>query len=233
MKTIRNTTALDILIADVGINVMAGATYAIPTKDYLLWANSIDVVVPVSNGSLVVNDGVGDLPVIEALRYLLYPDRARHVRFNTETNGFISKNVQDAIEEGVYRRIRATVSSSTEQNTTNTAFQVLNLMTLTIPNNGRYKLEFSARTETLGVNGEGAWAIFRQGVQVANTERHLACETNILGLITLSSNFIDGTTHIKIDLDCATNDVVDVRWRSVDGVQIRTVDRFFSYERVA
>lgn len=144
-----------------------------------------------------------------------------------------SNNVQDAIIEGAYRRIRSTVTGTSQQATTNTAFTQVPGMSLTIPATGRYKLEFSARCETVAVNGEGAWALFLAGTQITATERRLACETNILGLLTLSSNFIDAPIHSTIDVDCTAGQVVQVGWRSVDGVEVRTLDRVFSYERIA
>lgn len=60
-KIIKNVTLSPIAVADVGITIPASSAYTIPAQDYLLWANSSNVVAPVGAGSLVVNDGTSDL----------------------------------------------------------------------------------------------------------------------------------------------------------------------------
>jgi hypothetical protein len=60
-KILKNTTGSPISIADTGITIPAGGSYTIPAQDYLLWANSSNIVTPVGTGSIVVNDGSSDL----------------------------------------------------------------------------------------------------------------------------------------------------------------------------
>jgi hypothetical protein len=109
MKLLKNTTGSAISISDTGITVAASpGTYTIPQQDYLLWAASIDIVSHVNSGNIVVNDGVNDITVangfnlINAIDYLKHPDTAFNIRFLAEPermNGFVAKNVQEAVEE--------------------------------------------------------------------------------------------------------------------------------------
>jgi hypothetical protein len=61
LKIIRNTTALNIFIADTGIEVPAFGQYTIRPEDYQLWIPSEDVVGFIVAGDIVVNDGEDDL----------------------------------------------------------------------------------------------------------------------------------------------------------------------------
>ena len=63
IKRLRNMTASNQLIADVGITIAVSATYEIPSQDYNLWAASEDILPLVVSGDIVVNDGNEDLPV--------------------------------------------------------------------------------------------------------------------------------------------------------------------------
>lgn len=61
MKILKNTTGSDILVSDVGINLLANSSYTIPPTDYEMWAASSDIITFVGNGNVVVNDGTFDL----------------------------------------------------------------------------------------------------------------------------------------------------------------------------
>jgi len=101
-KILKNSSGSDISISDTGVTVEDNEQYTIPPVDYLLWAESADVIVEITSGDLVLNTGDVDLSVADALNYILYSDQALSVHFKNNgevSNGFASSNAQDAIEE--------------------------------------------------------------------------------------------------------------------------------------
>ena len=62
-KILKNTTIANIEISDTGITIPASSSYTIPPSDYLLWADSSDVIVKMGTGDIVVNDGSRDLSI--------------------------------------------------------------------------------------------------------------------------------------------------------------------------
>lgn len=76
LKILKNITVVDIYISDMGIVVPANGSYSITITEAPMWATSIDVISPVNNGDIVVNNGLIDLSAIDGLRFLQYPDRA-------------------------------------------------------------------------------------------------------------------------------------------------------------
>lgn len=85
------------------------------SQEYLEWASHIgqnpttQLEEWIRNGYLIINDGVRDLipangiNLDRAVEYMKYPDAAFNMRFLSDPerqNGFVSKNVQEAIEEG-------------------------------------------------------------------------------------------------------------------------------------
>jgi hypothetical protein len=111
MKIIKNTTLSDIDLEKVGTSIPASGQIEIPTQQYLLWADEdaiTEIYVHLLSGDLVVNDGVDDITVANgfnierAKNYLENPDHAFYARFASQPermNGFVAKNVQEAIEE--------------------------------------------------------------------------------------------------------------------------------------
>jgi hypothetical protein len=69
-KILKNNTASEIMIADVGISVPASGQIIVDPNDYLRLQTSDDMVVLISNSSLTVNDGNQDLPIAEATSYI-------------------------------------------------------------------------------------------------------------------------------------------------------------------
>lgn len=104
-KTVKNVTGSDIVIDSVGLTIPASDQYTIEVSEYLLWASNeviTEVEPDITAGNLVINDGINDLSATDGLRFLKYPDTAFNIRFLSDperTNNFISKNVQEAIEE--------------------------------------------------------------------------------------------------------------------------------------
>lgn len=56
-KILINTTSSNVFLADVGVNILANASYTIPQQDYSIFAASSNLITQVGNGVLVVNDG--------------------------------------------------------------------------------------------------------------------------------------------------------------------------------
>jgi hypothetical protein len=67
VKILNNTTTFDIFITDMGTLIPSLTAYSIPTSDYLKWAESNDIVIYINNGSIVVNNGSANLPIVDAL----------------------------------------------------------------------------------------------------------------------------------------------------------------------
>lgn len=104
-KIVKNTTISAIELVSVGVTIPASGQYEINQKEFLEWASddlATEITSYLTSGDLVINDGVNDLSLTEGLYYLRYPDWAFNTRFLDDTirsNGFVSKNVQEAIEE--------------------------------------------------------------------------------------------------------------------------------------
>lgn len=104
-KILKNTTGSDVNILSLGRRVPASGQITVPEQDYLLLASS-DVVTeltPLINaGTVVVNDGIDDLTAARGIDYISHPHQAFNIRFAASpqrSNGFVKKNVQEAIEE--------------------------------------------------------------------------------------------------------------------------------------
>lgn len=70
-KILKNTTGSSIYIKDVGVTLIASpAIYTIPPQDYPLWAASTMVLPYLTNGNIVVNDGLDDLKPQASLLHL-------------------------------------------------------------------------------------------------------------------------------------------------------------------
>lgn len=79
-KILYNQTASPITINDVGYVILPAApgSYTIPPMDYLLWAQSGNIVTEVGSGDVVVNDGSVDLNISDGIDLIkgLYPRQA-------------------------------------------------------------------------------------------------------------------------------------------------------------
>lgn len=123
-KIVKNTTGSDIEVAAAGITLVASSSYTIDVSDYTLWASDAvidEITTAINAGDIVINDTVDDLSAARGLDYLKYPHRAFHVRFDAEperSNCFVSKTVQEAIEEA--RAGTAPISATTTVNATPT-----------------------------------------------------------------------------------------------------------------
>jgi len=66
-KIIKNTTGSSISISDTGVTINANSQVTIPALDYLLWANSDEIIVHVGSGDIVINDGSSDLGMSDGI----------------------------------------------------------------------------------------------------------------------------------------------------------------------
>jgi hypothetical protein len=110
-KIIKNTTGSDIEIYETGITIPASGQVIVDPINYLYWSTAeaiTEMTTHINAGDIVINDGVDDITVANgfslsrAIDFLKYSDAAFHVRFASQPermNGFVSKNVQEAIEE--------------------------------------------------------------------------------------------------------------------------------------
>jgi len=105
-KIIKNPTEFAIPIKNMGITIPANGQYYIEPAEYRLWVELavVSEVTPILNAaSLVVNDGIEDLNVVDGKNFLLYPDFAKSQRFEHTTfvgdKQFTKKTTQGAIEE--------------------------------------------------------------------------------------------------------------------------------------
>lgn len=76
-KILKNTTASPISLTDLGISVSANGQVIVTPQDYLLAADSSQIIALIGSGDLVVNDGNSDLSVSEGIRLLIgsYPNK--------------------------------------------------------------------------------------------------------------------------------------------------------------
>lgn len=102
-KIIKNTTSSDIEIDVLGLTIPANDQITLSPDTYLDAEDSItEISTLITSGDLVVNDGLNDLTAEEGIDYLRVGTFGKGIRFLSEdevSNGFESKNVQDAIEE--------------------------------------------------------------------------------------------------------------------------------------
>jgi hypothetical protein len=113
-KILKNTTNSVIELSQIGISVPALGQVTIEPGQYFIFANEVgqtpnsQIDTYIYNQQIVVNDGIRDLipsqgvELDRAIDYLKHPDTAFNLRFLAEPerpNGFVSNNVQEAIEE--------------------------------------------------------------------------------------------------------------------------------------
>lgn len=102
MKQLKNTTLSDITLQKFGRTIPASSTYTVEVTDYPLLASDSSIselTTLVNSGDIVVRDGLVDLSAADGLQYLKVSETAYGIRFDNTSNGFVSKDVQRAIEE--------------------------------------------------------------------------------------------------------------------------------------
>ena len=97
-KVLQNTTGSNIEIESLGISIAASSSFTVPVLEYNLLASSdsvLELTPLITSGDIVVSG----LPAALGLAYIQYPDDAGNILFDNSTNGFVSIDVQSAIEE--------------------------------------------------------------------------------------------------------------------------------------
>jgi hypothetical protein len=121
-KILKNNTASPIAINDTGIEISASpGQYIIPPQDYPLWAASANVLTSINSGNIIVNDGTNNLSIADGIKYLELSEKAKGIRFDNSTNGFVSVEVQSAIEEMRTSAVGGTTIPISFSSTGNTA----------------------------------------------------------------------------------------------------------------
>lgn len=67
-KILKNTTASEILISDIGLTITASGQLSIAAQDFDLLSASDDIVTLIGNGSVIINNGSEDLTKSDAIR---------------------------------------------------------------------------------------------------------------------------------------------------------------------
>lgn len=103
MKFATNTTATAIELTKIGVTLQPSVLFTIQPSQYLMWAQhsgaGSQLETAVTSGDIVISDGLS--PALNAVLglALLRDALARDVAFDNRTNGFLSTQVQAAIEE--------------------------------------------------------------------------------------------------------------------------------------
>ena len=170
-KILKNTTMSVIILEQVGLTIPASSQIIIEPSDYLLLANEAiigtEIETLIQSGDIVVNDGVTDLSADRGFDYIKAPDTALNIRFLGEpqrSNAFVSKNVQEAIEEARenYSGIVGRTFSAVFYNNGNTS------------NKWIYHVPTSEATDTLPY--VGVWDMDIYGISFANKNTNINCD---------------------------------------------------------
>lgn len=210
-KRIKNSTGSDITVVSAGVTISAGGMYEIQPSEYLIWGSEeviAEISADITAGNLVVNayDEVTgtdyDLPTVaeadiqRAFDFLRYPDYAFNVRFLSDperANGFVAKNVQEAIEEA--RDGSVSISPTTTVDDTPTV-----AYSATLDDDTAY--EFDARVIARGTSASLAGDF----QQVVTVRREAGGSAEIIGdaFQKRAARSVSGT---EIEWDVSGNDV--------------------------
>lgn len=171
------------------------------------WATDPDVLAAVNSGDVVVaisDDGNGDL---------------------SPQMGLVTLNSSSQLYTDV-------VSASGTVSTSSSLASTVGSMTKTMPA-GDYLVEFNGSIYTGGASAVGEFGIYKNGSLVSETRRDISCNLQLLGgLVTVSLNSIGVGTYTAGKLSVNGSDVVDVRFRSVNGGTIGFKERVLTFIRV-
>lgn len=149
------------------------------------------------------------------------------------TTGVVTEMASgDTMQFGAYIRRGHVTATSALSRTANT-FVTVSGMTFTMAETGSAWFIGLLNSSNGNVNGQGQFAIFKNGSQVADSTSDLISTTSILGLITLSTNAIKVPVVIFTELTFVPTDIIDLRYRSVNGESIAIDARHFMWARVA
>lgn len=95
-KIVKNNTGSPVNVSDVGTTIPANSQYTIQPYDYLLWAASGSAVTLIGAGTLIVNDGSGDLSITDGMD--LIKGVYQKSRIIGDTTGALIGNVTDRLK---------------------------------------------------------------------------------------------------------------------------------------
>lgn len=169
-KILKNPGVLATAINSFGVQIPAATNYTVQPQDYLLLSTATviaELTTLITATTIVVNDGVNDLPVAQAIEFLKYPDHAKNVRFDNSTNGFVARTVQEAIEESALPVIDF-VNQATNVTRSNSADALLSGMTKT-GLVGNYEFTFRGDMTSDQAGQAISYSFYKNGAQVAGT----------------------------------------------------------------
>lgn len=217
-KIIRNESGSTAQIINRDID--DGDSYDVPPSMWADLTQDTALHALVSSGDYVVNDGTDDLSAADGVAHLVSftgTSWADDVKFDNSSNDFDSDNTHDAIEEARTNSIITsdTVTGSSTASTTSSTYSLISGMTITPPA-GKYLVLFSCSAATTSVNGTGDVALFSGGSEVTDTARRVACETAILGLITLSTILIAAPINTQAIVTVDGSQAIEAKFREND-----------------
>jgi hypothetical protein len=187
-KILKNTTGSTVAVSDTGVTLPASPTaYTIPPQDFPLWASSANIVNLINAGTVIVNDGYGDLSKDLSIKHLQEESIPRATSLITTTN----------VQATANSTLTLTVSSSLSQIFTGTtAGQILKLPDATTLVNG-YKYDvwnLSTQNVVVNNNGNSALATFS-----SNTKCSIILQSNGTsnGTWVFESALVVGNTETK------------------------------------
>lgn len=101
MYIIKNTTLSNISLKEIGRLIPSSSSITINIQDYLLLSaeESVTELTPyINSGDIVINDGNNDLTPSVALNWILYPNEAKNILFNSTNSELIGNTVQETLE---------------------------------------------------------------------------------------------------------------------------------------
>ena len=179
-KIVKNVSIGAITLNDVGIELAPGDMYSLTVSEYVRWASdqSIAEITPLINaGDLVINDGVEDLSAFDGINYLKYPHDAFNIRFSSDperVNSFVSRNVQEAIEE----------AKTGGGEVLGRTFQVLFFNNGNTANKWLFHIPTSDATDALPYHNYWDMEVF--GISFSNKNSNINCDVEF---------YVNGTTN--------------------------------------
>lgn len=120
IKTLKNVSGQDLQLLNVVVS--NNSSFTVPTHLWLELANDSNIETYINADQVIVNNGTSDLSKSDGLKLIqkFQIEEAKEVIFDNTTNGFISDNVQDAIEESKTSVVGSMFQTLFENNGTST-----------------------------------------------------------------------------------------------------------------
>lgn len=207
MVEIKNISENEIIFNYVGKRLDVDEIYEIPKIEWLRWHEDLGVQTAIFSGIVQVYKNSTPLET--------YVDQLAALDPYT---------VPPIETDSVSATSTVTTSSSTAA--------VVGSMTRT-PDAGKYIAYFSGGIYTAGAGAQGEFGIYKNGTLIPETKRPISCNLQLLGgLVSVSLNNIGVGTYTGTEISVNGTDVVDVRFRSVNGGTLGFGERTFTLIKV-